>query len=100
MCSSVLSAQLSLLYSKRKQVLAEAKAKKREKEDADKHAEGVEQLVGQGVGGRERGIVQLVWWAEGKGGGDKGAGRGVLNASLLAGAGGLGGRQVSVACGM
>ncbi len=41
--------QLSLLYSKRKQVLAEAKAKKREKEDADKHAEGVEQLVGVGT---------------------------------------------------
>ncbi|GIL86373.1 hypothetical protein Vretimale_11686 [Volvox reticuliferus] len=36
--------KVSLLFAKRKQILAELKAKKREKEDAEKHAKGLEEL--------------------------------------------------------
>ncbi|GLC53760.1 hypothetical protein PLESTB_000784200 [Pleodorina starrii] len=38
--------KVSLLFTKRKQILAEVKAKKREKEDAEKHAKGLEELRG------------------------------------------------------
>ncbi len=37
--------QVSLLFAKRKQISAEVKAKKREKEDAEKHAKALEELV-------------------------------------------------------
>ncbi|KAG2489243.1 hypothetical protein HYH03_012263 [Edaphochlamys debaryana] len=38
--------KVSLLFTKRKQVLVELKAKKREKEEADKHTRGLEELRG------------------------------------------------------
>ncbi|EFJ43425.1 structural maintenance of chromosomes protein 1 [Volvox carteri f. nagariensis] len=38
--------KVSLLFAKRKQILAELKAKKREKEDAEKHAKALEELRG------------------------------------------------------
>lgn len=55
----VAACQVSLLFTRRKQLLMEVKAKKREKEEAERHAAAAEELVRRRR--RRAGVSWAIW---------------------------------------